>query len=354
MRKSEPMERRSIWRIGPESNWTTIVPVGFIILSLLSLLVLPVIVSSKTRKMRGEITLVAEPAHKAANEIQMDLSSELDKLIAYQVTYQEQYRRGYDKLLQRQEEKRRRLSVLLPELDEDMSPILDDLFSQTKKWHESVKRGEFLTRELPNEVFLSRLFESHAAFESSLAAASQLELELQSAIESRQQRIRDADRLNFWVMLVLTLPALTSALLVAGLGRQMRLLAREATARRQEAEREANEAQARARGRRTEERRTAFLAAAGQEIAASLDYEETIVRLARLMVPNLAEMCAIDIHQDDGGLRRAAAIHMRSDPRREAGIEVGACAGKFRRRWCTSCARPSRRWSGRAPLCSST
>src|SRR6202165_6260750 len=90
-----PTERRSIWRIDPDSTWTTVLPVAFIIISLLSLLILPIVVATRTARMRREIMSVAEPARAAANEIQMDLSSELDKVISFQVTGQQQYRRGY-------------------------------------------------------------------------------------------------------------------------------------------------------------------------------------------------------------------------------------------------------------------
>src|SRR5213079_1207803 len=84
-------ERRSIWRVGPKSTWTTVVPVVFIIASLLSLVVLPIVFSAHTARMREEITRVAEPARRAANEIQMDLTAELDKIIAFQVTGQAQF-----------------------------------------------------------------------------------------------------------------------------------------------------------------------------------------------------------------------------------------------------------------------
>jgi hypothetical protein len=59
----------------------------------------------------------------------------------------------------------------------------------------------------------------------------------------------------------------------------------------------------------SEERRAAFLGAAGRELAASLDYEHTIATLARLVVPNLAEMCVIDIAEPDDTLRRVAIAH---------------------------------------------
>src|SRR3954447_1860594 len=85
-------ERRSIWRVGPESTWTTVLPVAFIIVSLISLVILPLVVSSYTAKMRREISPIAEPARRAANQVQVDLSAELDNIIAFQVTGQAQYR----------------------------------------------------------------------------------------------------------------------------------------------------------------------------------------------------------------------------------------------------------------------
>jgi signal transduction histidine kinase len=321
--QNQKSERRSVWRVGPESTWTTIVPVLFIILSLLSLVVLPVVVSNKTARMRKEISRYAEPARRAANSIQTDLSGELDKLIAWQVTGQEQYRREYFSLVARQETSRRQLQGLLPDLDKELDDDLTALFVQTSRWHEGVRSGELLARKLPTEVFLLRLFESHAAYEKSLFAASELEIELQLAIQSRLETIRDAERLNLWLTIILTLLALTSALLVAGLGRQMRLLAREAMARRQDAESEAREAQAAREAAEREERRAAFLAAAGEELAASLDYEQTIATFARLLTPNLGEMCVIDIREEEG-MRRVAVAHRNAEDEVQLASAVGS------------------------------
>jgi signal transduction histidine kinase len=316
-------ERRSVWRVGPESTWTTVVPVVFIIVSLLSLALLPVVVASKTQKMRQEITRIAEPARAAANYIQMDLSAEVDKLIAYQVTGQQNYKREYLALVERQEMNRRRLALYLPGLDEELGQDLTALFVQTSRWHNGVAQGEFVQRQLPNEVFLSRLFENHAAYEKSLKAASELEIALQNAIDSRLRRMSDAERLNRWLTIGLTLLALTSALLVAGLGRQMRLLAREAMKRRLEAERETNEAQRAREMAEREERRAAFLAASGQELATTLDYEHTIATLARLIVPNLAEMSVVDITEPEGALRRVAVAHRNPEDEAVFAAEIG-------------------------------
>src|SRR5207249_10217417 len=136
--------------------------------------------------------------------------------------------------------------------------------------------------------FTSRLFEQHPSYEQALLAASELENQIHRAIEDRLTKIRDVERINVVLTIILSLLALTSAMLVASLGRQMRLLAREAMRRRQEAEREAADAKAARESAESEERRAAFLASAGQQLAATFDYQQSIVTLARLIVPNLA------------------------------------------------------------------
>src|SRR3954470_9414039 len=316
-------ERRSIWRVGPESTWTTVLPVTFIIASLLSLVLLPIIVSNHTRRMRDEIKRLSQPAQKAASRMQVDLSKEFDNVIAYQVTGQPQFRDEYNRLLRDQEANRRELQQRAAFLGTDVSSGLDNLVAQTKAWHDGVISGEFLDRQLPEGVFLSRLFEQHPKYEQSLHYASELEGAIQNGIEDRLQKIHSAERLNMSLTILLTLLALTSAMLVAGLGRQMRLLAREAMGRRQEAEREAADAQRARAAAEREERRAAFLATAGQELASSLDYEHAIATLARLIVPNIAEICVIDLAESDGSLRRAAVAHRDAERERAMTFRVG-------------------------------
>lgn len=50
-----------------------------------------------------------------------------------------------------------------------------------------------------------------------------------------------------------------------------------------------------------------LLARAGERLGATLDIQQTLAALARLVVPELADWCAIDIH-DDGPLRRLALV----------------------------------------------
>ncbi|AKJ08182.1 PAS domain S-box-containing protein [Archangium gephyra] len=63
----------------------------------------------------------------------------------------------------------------------------------------------------------------------------------------------------------------------------------------------------------TEQRRSeasaSFLARASALLSTSLDYEATLAHVARLVVPTLADWCAVDLLSADGGLERVAAAH---------------------------------------------
>jgi PAS domain S-box-containing protein len=62
-------------------------------------------------------------------------------------------------------------------------------------------------------------------------------------------------------------------------------------------------------------RRLALLAAAGPALSASLDYTETLKRITRLLVPELADWCLLDGVEDDGSVSQLAAAH--ADPGKE-------------------------------------
>jgi PAS domain S-box-containing protein len=51
-----------------------------------------------------------------------------------------------------------------------------------------------------------------------------------------------------------------------------------------------------------------FLAEAGEELAASLDWEATLVRVAQLAVPTLADWCIVDVLEDDGKTIRQVTV----------------------------------------------
>jgi PAS domain S-box-containing protein len=53
-----------------------------------------------------------------------------------------------------------------------------------------------------------------------------------------------------------------------------------------------------------------LLSEAGAALSSSLDYEQTLARVARLAVPQLADWCGVSIPDDDGYLRSVAVAHV--------------------------------------------
>ncbi|KYG00234.1 histidine kinase [Sorangium cellulosum] len=62
------------------------------------------------------------------------------------------------------------------------------------------------------------------------------------------------------------------------------------------------------------QRRAAFLSEASRLLSSSLNYEATLVRVARLPVPFVADWCMVDIIEREAMLRRAVVVH--ADPQK--------------------------------------
>ncbi len=90
-------------------------------------------------------------------------------------------------------------------------------------------------------------------------------------------------------------------------------IARDITARRRSEEERADLLELVQRQRNAAEsarRQATFLADAGAVLSRSLDYEQTFAEIARLAVPQIADWCAIDLVDKDGGLERLALAHV--------------------------------------------
>jgi signal transduction histidine kinase len=72
-------------------------------------------------------------------------------------------------------------------------------------------------------------------------------------------------------------------------------------------------------------RRARFLARASQALAASLDFRVTLDQMARLAVPGVADVCAVDLLEENGELRRVAVAHQAP--------EKAAMAWELEHRW---------------------
>ncbi|HXI14055.1 MAG TPA: ATP-binding protein [Thermoanaerobaculia bacterium] len=223
-------------------TWKTILPVTFIILSLLAIVALPLVGLRKANAMRRELDRISEPARENANRIELALAIELDNIIGFQVTEQDQYRRAFQANVVRQTAAITRLRALSGELGGEVKSSLSLVEQSSRNWHNDLVQERLLAAHLPAGVFTTLLFQHHPDYERALTAASKLAGSIDAAIHDRREEILRTERFNRNLTTFLSLLALTSAILVIRLGRQMRLLAIDATTRRAEAEREAREA----------------------------------------------------------------------------------------------------------------
>ena len=290
-------------------HWSRVVPLAFIILSLISLVLVPLLVRRHTENLRNEMRVAVEPAGYIADRIEGLLATELSLLIAFQVTEQPQYIRRYQELVAEEREAYAELEPLARGIGGPVEERLEELRAAEIKWHGSIAESEFIRRHLPGPVFLTRLFERLPELQDTQAAARQLSNAVQMEMESRRARIRRAESVNVTMAIILTFLALVSALLVAWLGRQMRRLAEEATQQRQQARREAAEAELARNLAETAEKRAAFLADASRELSMSLDYPTIMQRVTQMAIPTLCDFCVIDVVTDQNRLERVASAH---------------------------------------------
>jgi len=73
------------------------------------------------------------------------------------------------------------------------------------------------------------------------------------------------------------------------------------------------------------ERRLTLLADAGSILGKAVDYQESLNELARMVVPDLADWCVVDVVEPESGLRRVAVAH--EDP------SLVELAEEVQRRW---------------------
>ncbi|WP_224249037.1 sensor histidine kinase [Hyalangium gracile] len=76
---------------------------------------------------------------------------------------------------------------------------------------------------------------------------------------------------------------------------------------------------------RRAERKARFIARASQALSASLDFRATLDQVARLAVPVVADLCTVDILEEDGTIRRLAVGHRAP--------EKAALAWELEHRW---------------------
>ncbi|HUO85085.1 MAG TPA: histidine kinase dimerization/phospho-acceptor domain-containing protein, partial [Thermoanaerobaculia bacterium] len=302
------------------SRWRRVLPVVFVVASLLALGLLPLISSRRAGAIQREIEHVAEPARSLADQIQLALLREQALIVAFQVTEQSQYRDRAHQMSAARQKAYAELDPLVSRIGEEPRLHLQRLRDCTANWERSVVEGELLARDLPPPVFLQRLFERQPQYETCQGTAENLKSTIRSHVEDLRARVGGISRTQTTLTLILIVLAFASATLVIWLGHQTRQLAETAEQEREAARRQAERAELARVEAEHAEKKTAFLAEVSRELSASLEMGSVLQQLAHLLVPSFSPLCMVHL-AENGRISRVALAD--ADPGDEELLRAG-------------------------------
>lgn len=214
-----------------------LVPVGFIVVALVALVVVPHLVRGRIDRLAAQRTEVVEPARERTDALQLSLVRQMGALRGFVLTEDEVYVGRFQAAL---ETERRALRELAP-LVQRMSPEVEEAFAElgrrASRWHDRVTEGEVLGGTFAPADFTERIGTEDFLYQDALDAVVELRDRLN--VEGRRIRdeIRKVERISLAVTGLLALLALGAAGGALTLGRSLRTYAADAERRRAYAER---------------------------------------------------------------------------------------------------------------------
>lgn len=218
---------------GRPRGWLTWVPLALVLLSLVSLLAVPRVMSGRMEAQRQTIVSLVMPARALLGRIELDLATQMAAARGYLVTGDPRFRREFEIAASNEEEHFQQLRPLAQALGPEVMEIQTQLHSAKIAWTDvmpDTPRGRLMAEESTQGV------DRNALFQDIIHHASQLE----EALAARERHVRDEiSRLMTLQDLLVTglaLLALGSAAAVAWLAVRSRRLG-EVLARRVQQER---------------------------------------------------------------------------------------------------------------------
>lgn len=193
---------------------------GFVLLSLLALVVVPVLVQRRIDALRDQVELVVEPARENVTTIQYFLARQMSALRGYMVAEDSSFLDRYRVLVEEQQAVQRELRPLAERLGPEALRRFGRLEVLSEQWH-ARGAGDLSALADPDQDprFQAELYDDL------LAAAAAMDEAITAASRDYQAAIRAAERMSLYLTAALVLLALGSALVAAWFGRRVRLLA---------------------------------------------------------------------------------------------------------------------------------
>ena len=266
----------------------TRLPLLLVLLSLLTLVAVPIVIQNRVSAVRTEINWIAEPALQAVDRIQLAIALETSATRGYLLTGDDRFLARYQQALTAEEQALARLLPLARRLGPGFVERVTAL--QTLRARATAPVDSLFAGLLPAQEYVARIPVEQAVLEERALTANQLTGMLTRAVADRVERIEDIERLGTGLTILLVVFALIAALFVERLGARFRAAA------------------ARFERRAREE---AALRRAAQAVTSASTVDEVVHRIVE---------SALDAVGGDG------AVVKRIDQEREE-VEVAAVAG---------------------------
>jgi len=205
--------------------WKSEVPLIFVLLSLVSLIVVPVLVQRRTTAVREEFIRDLNPARAKLIEIQRQLALEAEGTLGYLFTGETRFAQAREQAralrMQEYTELLALARVLGPAVYEPVV-LLRHQLQPVDALRDSLYEGA-----LSRSVYLSRLSAQQARFREVMSTVTQVNRAIDQAAAIRRNEMRSMESVANLLTVCLAGLALLSGLIVAKLGRKYRSLAQE-------------------------------------------------------------------------------------------------------------------------------
>lgn len=272
------------------TSWRARLPVALVVLTLIALLAVPVMVSRRGAVIREEVTEVADPARLLVDQLELATAREAAAIRGYLI---DGHRAQLEQYLAARAQETRALAALRPlvdRLDPAAASQLTRLEALLAQWH--MRQDRMAAGRMTPPEYAAVLPVQDELYQEVLNATGDLRETIVAHVNERRRESAAIQRLGVTLTSILVVMAFVSILFVLRLAQRLERRSRRLAAG---------------------EARERFLSEAARVLAGSIDYEETLRATADLAVLAFADICLIDVVQEDGEVRRIASTS--PDPR---------------------------------------
>jgi PAS domain S-box-containing protein len=227
---AEPPTVRAI----PPSARRAGLALGFVVLALIALVVVPLWVGTRTQAIREELRTIVEPARAEAGRMVTQFDREVAAVRGYRLSGEAHYLGRYHAAREERLDAEREFQPLAERLGPPVPALLDEFDRAASVWEASHQRS--ILPAGPVEGAPGETDTRENEYDAVISAGERLEARLRQETADRRQQIQQEERRGLVLSAILTLMALVAALVVAGISLRIRTYGRETERLRQESQ----------------------------------------------------------------------------------------------------------------------